>query len=78
MENLSFADHVAACEYMGEENPKFAAWSEGPAIGSARIAYVEAHKTHAAALEAGGTDAIDSAWETYCAAQKAWVLALYA
>lgn len=77
MENLSFTNHVAACEYMGEENPKLAAWSEGPALGAVRIAYVEAHKAHAAALEAGDTAKIDSAWATYCAAQNAWVSALY-
>jgi hypothetical protein len=77
MQNLTFSDHIAACEYMGEENPKFAAWQEGPHIGAFRISYVEAHKAHAKALESGDTDAIDSAWGTYCEAQKAWVIAYY-
>lgn len=75
---LSFTDHVAACEYMGEENPKFAAWAEGPVVGAARIAYVKAHKAHADALANGDTDQIDSAWGDYCAAQNAYVDAVYA
>ena len=74
---LTFEDHVSACEYMEEENPKMSAWSEGPRLGAVRVAYVETHKAHAAALETGDIGAIDSAWDTYCAAQNAWLEALY-
>jgi hypothetical protein len=62
---LTFDDHVSACEYMGEENPKMSAWSEGPAIGAARVAYANAHKAHMAAVETGDFDAINAAWEIY-------------
>lgn len=76
--DLNFTDHVSACEYMGEENPTLEAWGEGPVVGAARVAYVDAHKAHAAALATGDTDKIDSAWNAYCAAQNAYVDAIYA
>lgn len=72
---LSFDAHKSACEYMGEENPNMVAWMEGPYIGAKRVAFVEAHKTHAEALESGDSDTIDSAWKVYCDAQNAWVSA---
>lgn len=74
---LNFADHVAACEYMEEESPKLAAWTDGPALGALRVAYVEAHKAHTKALESGNVEAIDTAWDDYCKAQNAWIDALY-
>jgi hypothetical protein len=74
---LTFDDHVSACEYMGEENPKMRAWSEGPTIGAARVAYANSHKAHMAALETGNIGAIDSAWDNFCAAQNAWIETLY-
>jgi hypothetical protein len=69
MGDISFKDHVAACEYMGEENPNMVAWTEGPILGEARIAYVEAHKAHMAAVEAGDFDVINAAWEIYVEAR---------
>jgi hypothetical protein len=77
MENLSFDDHVAACDYMGEENPKMCAWVEGPYIGALRVAYVASHKTHVDALTTGETDEIDTAWNAYCEAKNAFTLAYY-
>lgn len=74
---IKFSDHVAACEYMGEENPQLAAWTEGPYLGDFRVAFAEAHKAHNKALESGNVEVIDSAWGTYCKAQNAWVDALY-
>lgn len=69
---IDFDQHVAACEYMGEENPKMSAWAEGPTIGEARFAYVEAHKAHMAAVETGDPDAINAAWEIYVDARVAF------
>lgn len=78
VDSFSFAEHVSALEYMGEENPNIKAWQEGPAIGVLRSEYVKAHKAHAKSLESGDSDAIKTAWETYCRAQEAFTLAYYA
>ena len=76
-ENLSFEAHIAACEYMNEENSKLVAWTEGPHIGMFRIAYVNAHKAHAEALKIGEIESINRAWGAYCEAQNSYVDALY-
>jgi hypothetical protein len=74
---ITFEEHVAACEYMGEINPKMCAWVEGPRMGLIRFEYVEAHKDHQKAIECGDSDKIDAAWEAYCRAQNRWVDAYY-
>jgi hypothetical protein len=75
--NVKFSDVVKACEYMDCENPREVAFQEGPIIGAARVAYVNAHKKHAQALELGDIAKIDSAWIEYCTAQADYLRAIY-
>jgi hypothetical protein len=75
---ISFEDHVWACEYMEEHDAKMTAWMEGPRIGEARFAYAKAHEAHQATIVTGNVDEIDAAWGVYCDARRAFQDIYYA
>jgi hypothetical protein len=75
MDDVTFQDVVIACEYMGADDATRHAWQYGPTLGAILVAYVNAHKNHALALESGDTDKIDAAWQEYCKYQNAWTIA---